>query len=119
MTPMKRKRNRKVSDQLRQAILDAPTSRRQIALRLGIDEGQFSRFMNHKGGLSMEGIDAAAELLGLELRPIKRCEDEKEVTAWRVFPENPTVAARFSLSAAMASGGRSVWGSATSGPRRP
>jgi len=72
MTPMKTKRSRKVSDQLRQAILDAPVSRRQICLRLGIDEGQFSRFMNHKGGLSMEGIDAVAELLGLELRPIKR-----------------------------------------------
>ena len=72
MTPMKTKQTNKVSERLREAIIDAPMSQRQIALRLGIDEGQFSRFMNHKGGLSMEGIDAAAELLGLELRPIRK-----------------------------------------------
>jgi hypothetical protein len=78
MTPMKAKHTQKVSDQLRQAILESPTSRRQIALRLGIDEGQFSRFMNYKGGLSMEGIDAVAELLGLELRPIRRPRAKKD-----------------------------------------
>ena len=69
MLSMNTKRDKPVSEPLREAIDAAPISRRQICLRLGIDEGQFSRFMNRKGGLSMEGIDAVATLLGLELRP--------------------------------------------------
>jgi transcriptional regulator with XRE-family HTH domain len=72
MLSMSAKRNKTVSEQLREAIDAAPISRRQICLRLGIDEGQFSRYMNHKAGLSMEGIDAVATLLGLELRPIQK-----------------------------------------------
>ena len=70
--PMGKTRKQNVSEQLRQAILAAPISRRQICLRLGIDEGQFSRYMNCKAGLSMEAIDAVSDLLGLELRPIKK-----------------------------------------------
>jgi transcriptional regulator with XRE-family HTH domain len=66
---MKTKQALKMSDQLRRAVLDAPTSRRQIALRLSIDEGQLSRFVNGKGGLSMENSDRLCEFLGLELRP--------------------------------------------------
>ena len=69
---MNTKRHKTVSEQLREAIDSAPISRRQVCLRCGIDEGQFSRYMNHKAGLSMEGIDAVATFLGLELRPIQK-----------------------------------------------
>jgi len=69
---MSAKRHKSVSEQLREAVEVSSITRRQIALRCGIDEGQFSRFMNRKGGLSMEGIDAVATLLGLELRPIQK-----------------------------------------------
>ena len=72
MLSMNAKRHKTVSEQLREAIDAAPISRRQICLRLGIDESQFSRYMNHKAGLSMEGIDAVAAFLGLELRPIQK-----------------------------------------------
>ena len=69
---MSSEQHKTVSEQLREAIDSAKISRRQLCLRLGIDESQFSRYMNHKGGLSMEGIDAVATLLGLELRPIRK-----------------------------------------------
>jgi predicted rRNA methylase YqxC with S4 and FtsJ domains len=69
---MNAKRHKTVSQQLREAIDAAPISRRQICLQCGIDEGQFSRYMNHKGGLSMEGIDAVAKLLDWELRPMQK-----------------------------------------------
>jgi len=72
-----KRRQQKLSEQLREAILAGPMSRRQIALQLGIDEGQLSRFMNFKGGLSMEGIDKVAALLGLELKPIQRTRAKK------------------------------------------
>ena len=71
---MKRKRI-KVSDQLRAAIEVADKSRYRLSKETGIAEAVFSRFMHAKGGLSMEGIDAIAEALGLELvakRPAKR-----------------------------------------------
>jgi transcriptional regulator with XRE-family HTH domain len=74
---MNTQRIKTVSEQLREAIDAAPISRRQICLQLGIDEAQFSRFMNHKAGLSMEGIDAVATLLGLELRPIQKPQRKK------------------------------------------
>jgi len=77
MLSMNTKRNKTVSEELREAIDAAPISRRQICLQLGIDEGQFSRFMNHKSGLSMECIDAVATLLGLELRPIRKPQARK------------------------------------------
>lgn len=72
MLSMNTKRHKTVSESLREAIDAAPISRRQICLHLGIDEAQFSRFMNHKAGLSMEGIDAVAAFLGLELQPIQK-----------------------------------------------
>jgi plasmid maintenance system antidote protein VapI len=68
---MKTKQGPKVSDQLRQAVLAGPISRRQIALRLDIDEGQLSRFVNGKGGLSQENSDRLCAFLGLELRPVE------------------------------------------------
>ena len=65
----------KVSDQLRVAIEVADKSRYQLSKETGISEAVLSRFMHRKGGLSMEGIDAIAESLGLELvakPPVKK-----------------------------------------------
>ena len=65
----------KVSDQLRAAIEVADKSRYQFSKETGIAEAVLSRFMHRKGGMSMEGIDAIADTLGLELvarRPAKR-----------------------------------------------
>ena len=38
-----------------------------IAAETGIDAATLSRFMNGKGGLSMEGLDLIAECLGWSL----------------------------------------------------
>jgi len=66
MRPMKPKRT-KLTDQLRQAIEAADKSRYRIALEAEIDHATLSRFMNGKGGLSMDGLDRLADVLGLEL----------------------------------------------------
>ena len=71
---MKAQRTR-VSDKLRAAIEVADKSRYQLSKETGIAEAVLSRFMHRKGGLSMEGIDAIAGSLGLELvakRPAKK-----------------------------------------------
>ena len=71
---MTRKRT-KVTDQLRRAIETADKSRYALAQETGIDQATLSRFMNGKGGLSMDGWDLLAEALGLELvakRPAKK-----------------------------------------------
>ena len=58
----------KLTDQLRRAIDTADKSRYRIALEADIDHATFSRFMNGKGGLSMDGLNRLAEALGLELK---------------------------------------------------
>lgn len=65
MGPMKGKM--RLTDQLRRAIEGGPKSRYQIAKETGIDEATLSRFVHYKGGLSMDGLDAIAECLGLSL----------------------------------------------------
>ena len=57
----------KFSDQLRAAINAAEKSRYVIAAETGIDAATLSRFMNGKGGLSIEGLDLLAECLGWSL----------------------------------------------------
>ena len=46
-------------------------SRYAIAKALGIAESTMSRFVNGKGGLSMEYVDKLAELLGLHIVVVK------------------------------------------------
>jgi len=65
MTTMKTKQPDKLSDQLRQIVLDCGKSRYQIAKETGIDESALSRFVNGERGLSMEALDKVAECLGL------------------------------------------------------
>ena len=65
------KRRPKLSDQVRQAVDASGLSRYRISKRLGIAESTMSRFMAG-GGLSMEYLDALAELLGLNIVAGKR-----------------------------------------------
>jgi len=60
-------RHKKLSDEIRDAVNASGTSRYSIAKNLGIAESTMSRFMNGKGGLSMEFIDLLADLLGLHI----------------------------------------------------
>jgi hypothetical protein len=57
----------KLSDQLRIAIETSGKSRYRIWKETGIAQAVLSRFMNGKGGLSVDGIDRLAVCLGLEL----------------------------------------------------
>ncbi|MCE9553408.1 MAG: hypothetical protein K8T91_08535 [Planctomycetes bacterium] len=56
-----------ISQQVRQAIEASDVSRYRIWKDTGIDQGTLSRFMAGDGGLSLEGLDAIGELLGLEI----------------------------------------------------
>ena len=61
------KKPTKLSDQLRRAIETADKSRYALWQETGIAQATLCRFMQGKGGLSIEGLDLLAEALGLEL----------------------------------------------------
>ncbi len=67
---MKRK---PLSEQLREAILNADISRYRISKQTGLTEAGLSRFVNHVAGLSLDSIDKIGECLGLAIvvRPKK------------------------------------------------
>jgi transcriptional regulator with XRE-family HTH domain len=65
----------KLSDQIRQAVDASGLSRYRICKTLGVAESTMSRFMSGQGGLSMEYLDALADLLDLRLaagKPAKK-----------------------------------------------
>lgn len=62
----------KLSDQVRQAVNECGMSRYAICKAIGMDQSIMSRFMNGKGGLQQDSLDALAGLLGLELKPTKK-----------------------------------------------
>jgi transcriptional regulator with XRE-family HTH domain len=62
----------KLSDQIRKAIDLSGLSRYRICKLTGIDQGAFSKFMAHKGGLSIASLDDVAEVLGLELSKTRK-----------------------------------------------
>ena len=57
----------KLSDQVRRAVDASGLSRYRICKTLGIAESTLSRFMAGQGGLSMEYLDALADLLDLDI----------------------------------------------------
>lgn len=62
------KRQRKLSDQLRMAIENAPMTRYRLSKLSGVDEGLLSRFVRgERSGLRLDTVDAIAEVLGLRL----------------------------------------------------
>ena len=60
------------SEQLREAIRQEERSRYRISLETGIAQGQLSRFMKGKCGLSLRSIDLLCECLGLGLTAVER-----------------------------------------------
>jgi transcriptional regulator with XRE-family HTH domain len=64
---MGKKRPKKLTDQIRQAIENCGVSRYEIAKHTGIDESALAKFFNGHRGLSMEALNALGEFLDLEI----------------------------------------------------
>jgi len=65
----------KLSEQVRRAVDKSGMSRYAICKAIGMDQSIMSRFMNGKGGLQMDSLDAVADLLRLNIvaeKPRKR-----------------------------------------------
>jgi transcriptional regulator with XRE-family HTH domain len=62
------KRRLKLSDQIRRAVDASGLSRYRISKALNIAESTMSRFMSGQGGLSMDNLDALADLLDLDIK---------------------------------------------------
>jgi len=65
---------KKLSDQVRQAVEKSGMSRYAICKAIGMQESVMSRFMNSKGGLQQDSLDALANVLDLRIvagEPIK------------------------------------------------
>ena len=56
-----------ISEQLRDAILNADISRYRISKRTGVTEAALSRFVNRVAGLSLDSIDKIGGCLELEI----------------------------------------------------
>ena len=56
-----------IIDQLRQAARDSSMSQNDLAHATGLDKGAVSRFVSGKRGLSMESLDAIADVLKLRI----------------------------------------------------
>ncbi len=64
---MAKKRTKKLTDQLRQAIDDSGLTRYKIAKQTGIDESALAKFYNGHRGLSTEALNALGEYLQLTI----------------------------------------------------
>jgi hypothetical protein len=60
-------KSNRFNEQLRAALLDADESRYALSKATGIPEGNLSRFVHGRAGLSMESIDLICDYLGLAL----------------------------------------------------
>lgn len=68
---MKTKRT-KLSDGFRRAIHASPLSQAELCRAIGLDQAVMCRFMAGKSGLSVQNLDALADVLGLELKPKRK-----------------------------------------------
>ena len=66
------RRQTTVSEQLREAIRQEERSRYRISLETGIAQGQLSRFMQGKCGLSLRSVDRLCGCLGLTITARKQ-----------------------------------------------
>ncbi len=57
----------KLSDQVRQAIMESGLTRYRIAMDTGIDESALAKFCKGQRGLSMAALDRLGEYLGLRI----------------------------------------------------
>lgn len=62
----------KLSDQIRKAIAESGKTRYRIARETGIDESALAKFFNGRRGLSVGALDRLGEVLGLEIRLVRR-----------------------------------------------
>ena len=69
-----------ISEQLRQAMIDDGRSRYRLAKETGIDMSTIHRFYWGMGGMSADGIDRLADVLGLELCPKQAAPAKKTST---------------------------------------
>jgi transcriptional regulator with XRE-family HTH domain len=92
--PFMDKKQIKLSDQIRRAVDASGISRYRICKDLGIAESTMSRFMAGLGGLSMEYLDALADLLELNLadfRPKVLAQPAPRATKGRKPDERPSL----------------------------
>lgn len=64
---MAKRRSKKLTDQVRQAIDDSGLTRYRIAQDTGIDESSLAKFYNGHRGLSLDNLDRLGEYLGLRI----------------------------------------------------
>jgi cyanate lyase len=64
---MAKRRSKKLTDQLRQAIDDCELTRYELSKQTGIDESALAKFYNGHRGLSMEALNALGECLQLTI----------------------------------------------------
>ena len=58
---------KKLSDQLREAIVNADVSRYEISKATGVTQAALSHFVNRRRGVSVEAMDAVGLYLGLSI----------------------------------------------------
>jgi hypothetical protein len=72
---------KRLSEQIREAIVKADVSRYRISLETGVDQTALSKFVLGRRGLSLEAMDAIGLYLGLSIttsRPRRRPTKKKE-----------------------------------------
>ena len=67
MTGMAKRRTKKLSDQIRQAIDDCGLSRYRLWQETGIDQSTLTKFYHGQQGLSMKALDRLGEYLELTI----------------------------------------------------
>ena len=73
---MAKRRTKKMTDQIRQAIDECGLTRYRIAKETGIDESALAKFYNSRRGLSLDALDRLGEFL--ELRIVMDRKPDKE-----------------------------------------
>jgi len=68
----KRRRHKKMSDQIRELIRSSEHTQYRIAVESDIDHGAMSNFLAGRRGLGLESLDRLAKFLDLEIVPRKR-----------------------------------------------
>ncbi len=71
------KRRVKLSEQIRRAVKASGLSQYRISKELDVSESTISRFVSGKGGLSMEYLDALADLLELNIAATRKRRQRK------------------------------------------
>ncbi len=67
-----RKRKTDLATQLRRAIRDSGLTPYRVATDSDVDRAIMTRFVNGDRGLTLDTASRICELLGLELRPVRR-----------------------------------------------